>query len=714
MAEVKLPDGSIRQVPDGTTVGQLAESIGKRLAQAAIAAQVDGKLVDLSLPLRGNHEVQIVTDRDPQGLYVMRHSTAHVLAQALRHLYGRDVQYTIGPVIDNGFFYDFEFPDGFRQEDLPKVEAEMQKIIDQKLEFKRDEHPPEHAKELLHGEKQRFKDEIIDELATAGEKTVSTYRQGDFLDLCRGPHVPNTGKIKAFKLLNVAGAYWRGDEKREQLTRIYGTAFFDKKELDAYLKQLDEAKQRDHRVIGQKLGLFTIDEQVGQGLILWKPKGAMVRTVLQNFIQEELFRRGYQIVYTPHIGRVELYKTSGHYPYFRESQFPLIMFVRDEAHELLDALEAWRDQGTSITEARERELVAKAGIRPQDYPWDEKNIARRFAIARELSLSGEDYLLKPMNCPHHIKIYASEPRSYRDLPLRLAEFGTVYRYEKSGELSGMTRVRGFTQDDAHIFCTHEQVKGEFRATVELVQFVFKTLGFTDVQIRLSKHDPNSPKFAGNKEVWLQAEQEIREVLTEMKMDFVEAAGEAAFYGPKVDFLVRDVIGRKWQLGTVQLDYVLPERFQIEYTGSDNRPHRPVMIHRAPFGSMERFMGILIEHFGGAFPLWLSPVQVAVLPISEKFNKYAEEVIAALKEDGLRVQADLSPDKIGAKIRDASLQKVPYQLILGEKEATAGQVSVRALGAGDQGSMSLTEFVQRCRQEIATRGSTHAVPAPAQS
>ena len=708
MASVKLPDGSVKEIADGTTVGQLADSIGKRLGQAAIVGKVDGKLVDLSHPLSGAHDVQIITDRDPDGLFVMRHSTAHVLAQALRHLYGPGVQYTIGPVIDNGFFYDFEFPAGFSQEDLPKVEAEMQKIVSQNLPFGRDEVDPTKAKELLHGQNQRFKDEIIDELAAAGEKTVSTYRQGDFLDLCRGPHVPNTGKIKAFKLLSVAGAYWRGDSNREQLTRIYGTAFFDKKELDSYLKQLEEAKQRDHRVIGQKLGLFAIDDQVGPGLILWKPKGAMVRTVLQNFLQEELFRRGYQMVFTPHIGRVELYKTSGHYPYYKESQFPLIQFVREEANGLLDSLAAWRDDGKALSPEVERELVAKAKIQQKDYPWNESDISRRYAIARQLSLSGEDYLLKPMNCPHHIKIFSSEPRSYRDLPLRLAEFGTVYRFEQSGELNGMTRVRGFTQDDAHIFCTHEQVKSEFRATIELVQFVFKTLGFADVQIRLSKHDPDSPKFAGNKEVWLQAEAEIRDVLTDMKMDFVEAAGEAAFYGPKVDFLVRDVIGRKWQLGTVQLDYVLPERFKIEYTGSDNTPHRPVMIHRAPFGSMERFMGILIEHFGGAFPLWLAPVQVAVLPISDKAQAYAQELLEMLRKEGLRVEADFGASRINAKIREASLQKIPYLLIIGEKEAEKREVSVRRFGVEQsRGNMSLTEFMQRCEQEIATRGTTHA-------
>ncbi len=708
MAAIKLPDGSVKEIPDGTTVGGLAESIGKRLAQAAIVGKVDGKLVDLSHPLRGEHEVSIVTDRDPDGLFVMRHSTAHVLAQALRHLYGAGVQYTIGPVIENGFFYDFELPKGFSVEELPKVEKEMQKIIEQNLAFSRDDVPPDRAKELLHAENQRFKDEIIDELQQGGETSVSTYRQGDFLDLCRGPHVPSTSKIKSFKLLSVAGAYWRGDSNREQLTRIYGTAFFDKKQLDAHLEQLEQAKQRDHRVVGQKLGLFTIDEQVGPGLILWKPKGAMVRMLLTQFLQEELFRRGYQIVYTPHIGKVDLYKTSGHYPYYKESQFPLIQFTRDDAHALLDGLSEWRDTGKRIPEEQERELVARAGIKPNQYPWDEKDPARRYAIARQLSLSGEDYLLKPMNCPHHIKIYASEQRSYRDLPVRLAEFGTVYRFEKTGELSGMTRVRGFTQDDAHIFCTQEQVKHEFRTTLQLVQFVLHTFGFEDVQVRLGLRNSDSSKYTGSPELWDRAENELREVLREVNMTFSEEPGEAAFYGPKTDFLIRDVIGRKWQLGTVQLDYNLPERFKLEYAGPDNQPRRPVMIHRAPFGSMERFMGILIEHFNGAFPLWLAPVQVAVLTISEKYSAYAQEVIDALSNDGLRVEANLNAEKIGAKIRDAALQKVPYMLIIGDQEAQARKVAVRSRTAGDQGQLPLTEFIQRCRQEISSRGAAAAV------
>jgi threonyl-tRNA synthetase len=726
MASIKLPDGSVKELPDGTTVGQLAESIGKRLAQAAIVGKVDGKLVDLSHPLTGTHEVSIVTDRDPDGLFVMRHSTAHVLAQALRHLYGTSVQYTIGPVIENGFFYDFELPKGFSMEELPKVEQEMQKIIEADLKFAREDVEPAAAIAVLHGENQRFKDEIINELAASGEKTVSLYRQGDFTDLCRGPHVPSTGKIKAFKLQSVAGAYWRGDSNREQLTRIYGTAFFDKKELDKHLAALEQAKQRDHRLIGSKLGLFAIDEQVGPGLILWKPKGAMVRLLLQQFLQDELFRRGYQMVFTPHIGRLELYRTSGHFPYYRESQFQPL--YQSDTSRILDRLweavskrpddhDMTAEESRLLAELRIADPVVHAQIVPasSDHaPGDAKAAHKKLSgqkgskthdqqLLRERLALYDDYLLKPMNCPHHIKIYASEPRSYRDLPLRLAEFGTVYRFEQTGELNGMTRVRGFTQDDAHIFCTHEQVPGEFRATVELVQFVFNRLGFKDVQIRLSLSDPDSDKFAGNRDVWMRAESEIRDVLTEMKADFVEVKGEAAFYGPKVDFLVRDVIGRKWQLGTVQLDYVLPERFKIEYTGSDNHKHRPVMIHRAPFGSMERFMGILIEHFGGAFPLWLSPVQVGVLTISEKFTEYATQVVDALRAEGLRVAPSLGAEKMQVKIRDIALQKIPYALIIGAQEAQNHTVGVRHNRTNqDLGQMSLTGFVQRCLTEVRTR------------
>jgi threonyl-tRNA synthetase len=670
MAMITLPDGSRREIADGSTVMQLAESIGRGLAKAAIVGKVDGKLVDLSTKLTGEHQVSIVTDRDPDGLYVMRHSTAHVLAQALRHLFGKSVQYTIGPVIENGFFYDFELPPGFSVEELPKVEQEMQKLIDANLAFSREEVEPPIAKELLHAENQRFKDEIIDELAAAGEKTVSIYRQGDFTDLCRGPHLPTTGKIKAFKLMSVAGAYWRGDSNREQLTRVYGTAYFDKKDLEAHLKLLEEAKKRDHRTLGKQLSLFTISPLVGSGLILWMPKGAVVRYQLESFIREELTRRGYQQVYTPHIGNIELYKKSGHYPYYKESQFPPIHMAE-----------------------RTQALPSPNG--PADLS--------RQAGSGAASHDTEEFLLKPMNCPHHIQIFAAEPKSYRDLPVRLAEFGTVYRYEESGELNGLTRVRGFTQDDAHLFCTPEQVEDEFRNTIDLVQFVFRSLEFKDVEVRLSLRDPASPKFAGDPKLWDMAEGQLAKVLTEMKLPFVAAKGEAAFYGPKVDFLVRDVLGRKWQLGTVQLDYVLPERFGLEYVGSDGQKHRPVMIHRAPFGSMERFTGILIEHFAGAFPLWLAPVQVAVLSISEKFNAYANEVVEGLKSVDLRIEADLGAEKIGAKIRLATLQKVPYMLIIGEKEAQAKMVAVRTRAGADQGQMPLAAFIERCQREIATRG-----------
>jgi threonyl-tRNA synthetase len=665
MAAIKLPDGSIREIPDGSSVMQLAESIGKGLARAAIVGKVDGKLVDLSSKLTGAHEVSIITERDADALYVMRHSTAHVLAQALRHLYGKDVQYTIGPVIENGFFYDFVLPAGFSVDDLPKVEQEMQKIVEANLAFSREDVEPPKAKEL------------IDELAAAGEKSVSIYRQGDFTDLCRGPHIPATGKIKSFKLLSLAGAYWRGDSNREQLTRIYGTAYFDKKELENHLKVQEEAKKRDHRVLGKQLSLFTISPLVGSGLILWMPKGAVVRYQLELFIREELARRGYQQVYTPHVGNIELYKKSGHYPYYRESQFPPIHMAERTA--------------------------PVAGQAPP---------APGAASSAPATIDTEEFLLKPMNCPHHIQIFAAEPKSYRDLPVRLAEFGTVYRYEESGELNGLTRVRGFTQDDAHLFCTPEQVEAEFRNTIDLVQFVFKSLEFRDVEVRLSLRDPASPKFAGDPKLWDLAEKQLANVLTEMKLPYVAAKGEAAFYGPKVDFMVRDVLGRKWQLGTVQLDYVLPERFNLEYVGPDGQKHRPVMIHRAPFGSMERFTGILIEHFAGAFPLWLAPVQVAVLPISEKFTVYAAEVFETLKAADLRAEVNQNADKIGAKIRDATLAKVPYMLIVGEKEASAKLVAVRTRAGVDQGQMPLAQFIERCKQEIATRGAAANAANPA--
>jgi threonyl-tRNA synthetase len=646
MASVKLPDGRIKEVPDGTTVGQVAELIGRRLAQAAIVGKVDGRLVDLSHPLHGSQEVQIITDRDPDGLYVMRHSTAHVLAQALRHLYGRDVQYTIGPVIENGFFYDFEFPNGFSQEDLPKVEAEMQKIIEQKLPFKRDDVPPPKAKELLHGENQRFKDEIIDELAAAGEKTVSTYQQGDFLDLCRGPHVPNTGKIKAFKLLTVAGAYWRGDSNREQLTRIYGTAFFDKAELDKHLRMIEEAKKRDHRVIGPQLGLFHLQDEA-PGSVFWHDKGWTLWRVVESYVRDILRKNGYIEVRTPQLLDRVLWEKSGHWEKFKD-----LMFVTES----------------------------------------EKHT----------------FALKPMNCPCHIQIFNQGTKSYRDLPLRMAEFGACHRDEPGGTLHGIMRVRAFTQDDAHIFCTESQITSEVAEFVRILQQIYKDFGFTDIVVKLATRPP---KRIGSDELWDKTEKALADAMNTIGLKYDLNPGEGAFYGPKLEFNISDALGRLWQLGTIQVDPNLPDRLGARYIGEDNAEHIPIMLHRAILGSMERFLGILIEHFGGNFPLWLAPVQVSVLTISEKFRDYAEQVVQALRADGLRTELNLGADRIQAKIRDASLQKIPYQLIIGEKEAEARQVSVRALGAGDMGKMTGSEFIQRCQQEIATRGAAHAVPAP---
>ena len=675
MAAITLPDGSVKQAPDGTTVYQLAESIGKRLAQAAVAAKLDGKLVDLSTPLAGSHELQILTDRDPDALFVLRHSSAHVMAQAVRHLYGPKVQYTIGPVVDKGFYYDFELPNPISADDLPKIEAEMQRIIDQQLPFQREEVPPDTAKTQMKGQDQRFKEEIISELQQQGEKTVSLYRQGDFLDLCRGPHIPHTGKIKAIKLLSVAGAYWRGDSDREQLTRIYGTAFFDKKQLDEHLKMLEEAKKRDHRFLGPQLGLFTIDDMVGQGLVLWRPKGAIVRTELQKFIAEHLRRQGYSQVFTPHIGRLGLYKTSGHYPYYREAQFPPLI-DREQVDKLAK-------EGCSCAELAAR--MEKGEI--------------------------DGYLLKPMNCPHHIRIYASEMRSYRDLPIRLAEFGTVYRWEKSGELGGMTRVRGFTQDDAHLFVTEDQLPAEIAGCLELVKIILGTLGMNDYRVRVGLRDPDSAKYVGVPEQWDKAEKACKDAAATLGVSFTLEPGEAAFYGPKIDFVIKDVIGREWQLGTVQVDYQLPQRFDLTYVGADNHPHRPVMIHRAPFGSMERFIGVLIEHFAGAFPLWLAPVQVAVLPISEKSNDYAKQIHQALFNAGLRAELDLGSEKVGAKIRNATLQKVPYMVILGEKEQQAQVVSLRHRTAGDQGQLPLDQLIKNLTEEVSTRGQSPTTPKP---
>ncbi|HWE36687.1 MAG TPA: threonine--tRNA ligase [Isosphaeraceae bacterium] len=708
MVAIKLPDGTVKEYPEGVRPREVAEGIGKRLAEAAVAAVADGKVVDLDRPLEDGTgtpiELRILTGRDREALDVLRHSSAHIMARAILRLFP-GTRLAFGPTTANGFYYDVDLPDRpLSEEDFPAIEAEMARIIKDSEPFERFSLPVAEARAFVDDLGQGYKVEHIDEeLHKYG--VVSFYRQGEFVDLCRGPHIPHAGKVGAVKLLSIAGAYWKGRTDRKMLQRVYGTAFFDKKELDAYLSQIEASKKRDHRRLGKELGLFTISPLVGSGLILWMPKGAIVRGVLETFLKDELLKRGYQPVYTPHIGKIELYKTSGHYPYYKDSQFPPLKLLSDPAIALVGGLEA----GT-LDEAAQKVLLAEARIEPGPY-WS-LDPAARVRFVQEQGVS-EEYILKPMNCPHHIQIFAAQPRSYRDLPVRLAEFGTVYRYEQSGELSGLTRVRGFTQDDAHLFCTGDQVRGEFRATMELTQFVLGSLGLSDYRVRLSRSDPDDPKFAGAEgETWRRAEEDIRAVLDEMALPYDEAPGEAAFYGPKADFLVRDCLGRQWQLGTVQLDYVLPERFQLEYIGPDNQPHRPVMIHRAPFGSMERFMGILIEHFAGAFPLWLAPEQVRVLPISEKVADYAGSVLASLRAAGLRAELDGRPEKIGAKIRDAQLEKVPVMLVVGAKEAENSTVSYRDRHDGDLGPVPLAEAVSRLKAEADARTIRHVATAQA--
>ena len=728
MLQIKLPDGSIKEYPEGTSPREVASGIGKRLAEAAVAAVVDGTIVDLDRPIENGAsedapvELRLLTSRDREALDVLRHSTAHIMARAIMRLFP-GVRLAFGPTTANGYYYDVEV-DGrsISEDDFPAIEAEMAKITREAEPFERFSLPVDQARTFVADLGQTLKVEHIDdELHKYG--VLSFYRQGEFVDLCRGPHIPHAGKVGAFKLLSIAGSYWKGKTDRSMLQRVYGTAFFDKKELDAYLAQVEEARKRDHRKLGKELNLFTISPLVGPGLILWMPKGAIIRGILENFMKTELMKRGYFPVYTPHIGKIELYRTSGHYPYYKDSQFPTLKMPADaSAKELLDGLIAG-----NVDDDAQRVLLAKAGIPERlpdpssaskfTTPYFEMSAAERIGYL-EQTCEFEEYLLKPMNCPHHIQIFAAQPRSYRDLPLRLAEFGTVYRYEQSGELSGMTRVRGFTQDDAHLFCTHEQVRDEFRATMELTQFVLGSLGLSDYRVRLSKHDPEDPKYKGAEgDVWRQAEDDIRSVLDEMKLPYEEAAGEAAFYGPKADFIVRDCIGRQWQLGTVQLDYVLPERFGLEYVGADNHPHRPVMIHRAPFGSMERFMGILIEHFAGAFPLWLAPEQVRVLPISDKAADYAQKVLDALNEAGFRATLDHRPEKIGAKIRDAQLEKIPVMLVVGAKEAETESVAYRDRLAGDLGVMPLAQALARIKTETDDRvfhqTAAAATPPPAE-
>jgi threonyl-tRNA synthetase len=656
MLNVRLSDGTVRQcesptrVTDVLNAGSTGTNSPKEGRGRPIAAVLDGKTVglDAPLPTTGTVELEPLYAGDARALPVMRHSAAHVMARAVMRLF-EGVELAFGPTVGEGFYYDMRASRPITDEDLPAIEAEMKRIIEADEAFERVEVPREKAVEIVRGLNQPLKAEHI-ETGLAAHPSLSFYRQGEFVDLCRGPHVPGPGCIGAFKLTNIAGAYWKGDANNAQLQRLYGTAWFSQADLDAHLAALEEARRRDHRVLGKQLDLFTTSPLVGSGLVLWMPKGAILRGTLESFVREELAARGYQPVYTPHIGKVDLYKISGHYPYYADSQFKPIVMADDE-----------------------------------------------------------QYLLKPMNCPHHTLIYKARPRSYRELPLRLAEFGTVYRYEQSGELGGMTRVRGFTQDDAHIFCTPEQVEQEVEGCIGFTLEVLEKLAFENFRVRLGFRDPASDKYVGPPERWNEAEAAIERVARRMNLPGCEPEpGEAAFYGPKIDFVVNDSLGREWQLGTVQLDYNLPsaERFDLEYIGADNAKHRPVMIHRAPLGSMERFVGVLIEHFAGAFPLWLAPEQVRVIPVSEKSAAYAEAVKAKLEAAGLRVGVDQAAEKLGAKIRTAQLDLIPMMAVCGPRDEAAGTISLRDRLDGDLGAMSLEAAIERLRDENARRAVRH--------
>ncbi|MEY4817207.1 MAG: hypothetical protein RLZZ162_4280 [Verrucomicrobiota bacterium] len=621
----------------------------------------------------------------------LRHSASHILATAILRIFP-DAKLDIGPPTDTGFYYDIDLDHKLTADDLVKLEAEMKKVADENQRFDRKEVSREEAVAIITSRGQeRYKLGRLADIPE-GEK-ISFYQNGEFMDLCAGTHVRYSSKLKAFKLLSIAGAYHRGDEKNKQLQRIYGTAFPTKEELAQHLERTEQAKARDHRKLGKELKLFHIDEDVGQGLILWTPNGSIIRQELQDFIGGELRKQGYSQVFTPHIGKLELYKTSGHFPYYKESQFSPVF----ENESLAKAL----NEGCSCAEAYARldgvsaQLAAQINART-----GKETITPDRVMPDDKLLNG--FMLKPMNCPHHIKIFASQPHSYRDLPVRLAEFGTVYRWEQSGELNGMTRVRGFTQDDAHLFCTEEQVAAEVLGCLALVKVVLTTLGMTDYRVRVGLRDPDGKKFAGNPEQWDKAEAACREAAKSLGVPFTEEPGEAAFYGPKIDFVIKDVIGREWQLGTVQVDYVLPVRFDLSYIGADNAKHRPVMIHRAPFGSMERFCGVLIEHFGGDFPAWLAPEQVRLVPISDNLNDYARAFLTRLKAEGFRATIDEHSDKLGGKIRRAELDKVPYTLVMGYKEAETQSVSVRSRARGDEGVISLDAFVAKLKTEVSTR------------
>ena len=640
MIQISFPDGSVRSYEQGTTAFQIAESISPRLARECLAASVNGVTRDLNLPINEDAQVQLLKWDEPEAKHAFWHTSSHLLAAALQDLYP-GIQFGIGPAIENGFYYDVDPGEDvvIKESDLQAIEAKMTSLLANKSKLQRREISKKEALEYFEQRGEHYKVELIQDLE---DGTISTYTLGDFTDLCRGPHLTDTSPIKAVKLTSVAGAYWRGDEKRKQLTRIYGISFPKKSLLDEYLILLEEAKKRDHRKVGRELELFMFSQSVGQGLPIWLPRGTELRTRLEDFLKRIQKKFGYQQVITPHIGQKQLYVTSGHYAKYGQDSFQPIHTPEE----------------------------------------------------------GEEFLLKPMNCPHHCEIYRFQPRSYKDLPLRFAEFGTVYRYEQSGELHGLTRVRGFTQDDAHIFCRPDQLKDEFLKVVDIIFIIFKALDFQDFEAQISLRDPNNrEKYIGSDENWEKAEQAIVEACAEKNLKAKIVTGEAAFYGPKLDFMVKDAIGRRWQLGTIQVDYNLPERFELEYIGSDNNKHRPVMIHRAPFGSMERFVAVLIEHTGGKFPLWLTPDQVVVLPISERFNDYAGEVADYLIRQDIRCLVDDRNEKIGRKIRDNELKRIPYMLIVGEKEAENAEVSIRKQGEGDTGSVKITTFAANFLEEV---------------
>jgi threonyl-tRNA synthetase len=638
--QITLPDGAVREVPRGTTAAQIAHQISPRLAKEALVARADDQLVDLSRPLEQDTKVAILTPKDPDAVQVFRHSASHLLAAAVLELYP-EVKLGIGPPTDTGFFYEFVRPEPFTPEDLEKIEAKMRELAAKDIPNERKLMPKPEALELYRNNEQQFKCELVEEKAT--DPMVSFYTTGKFVDFCRGPHIPSTGRIKAFKLMSVAGAYWKGQEGNPQMQRIYGACFVEQKELDEYLHKLEEAKRRDHRRLGAELDLFSIQDEAGPGLIFWHPKGGIIRREMEDWQRTELTKRGYELVFTPHIMLRELWNTSGHTGFYSQSMFGPVE-------------------------------VEKA-----------------------------EYQLKPMNCPGHILIYKSHLRSYRELPVRLAELGSVYRYERSGVLHGLLRVRGFTQDDAHIFCTPEQIEKEVRGCVEFAWEALRVFGFDRYEVELSGSDPAHPEnYAGTPEEWQRAEGVLVDALTRMNVPYKYIVGEGAFYGPKIDVKLVDAIGRPWQLTTVQLDFNLPRRFKLEYVGEDGARHQPLMVHRALFGSIERFFGVLIEHYAGAFPAWLAPVQVSVLPVSGKFSEYADKVAEHLKDAGFRVHNDDRNEKLQAKIRDAQMQKIPYMLIIGGKEAEAGTVSVRHRAKGDLGPRSLDQFTSDLRQEIDTR------------